>query len=255
MNRFTLGILAFVAMAGATSLTAQVASPAQAPATAPAPSLTADEVVNKYLDAIGGKDAIGKVKTMSIEGTLQVMGTEAPTTTITVDGVGTRQESEFNGTKIISCYTDKGGWMVNPMAGVATPTPMPDDQYNSGKAGIYVGGPLYNYAANGSTIELVSKDDKSYTIKVTTKEKAKFVFVLDAKTYLVKTMATDTQMQGQTVTVTTSYSDYRKTDTGFLVPYGIGLDLGQFQMSIAIKKVELNKTIDPAIFAMPKAGA
>jgi hypothetical protein len=252
-------------MAGAVALPAQVSSPVQAPASAQvsgqvsgqvsAPALTADEVVNKYLDAVGGKDAISKIKTMSMEGTMQVMGTEAPTTTITVDGVGMKSVSEFNGTKIISCYTDKGGWSVNPMAGAADPTPMPDDQYNSGKAGIYVGGLLYDYAAKGSAIELASKDDKTYTIKLTTKEKVKYTFVFDGKTFLVNTMITDGQMQGQPVTITTSYSDYRKTETGFMVPYGIGLDLGQFQLSITVKKVELNKTIDPAIFAMPKAGA
>lgn len=86
-------------------------STASGPAQVSAPDLTADEVVNKYLDALGGRDAIGKVKTMSVEGTMQVMGGDAPTTTITVDGVGAKQESEFNGTKIISCYTDKAvGW-------------------------------------------------------------------------------------------------------------------------------------------------
>ena len=50
-------------------------------------------------------------------------------------------------------------------------------------------------------------------------------------------------MQGQPVKVTTSYSDYRKTETGLKVPYGIGLDLGQFQLSTTVKKVEVNKTI------------
>ncbi len=257
MKRIILWILAFIVMAGAASLSAQASSPVQAPAPAQvsAPALTADEVVTKYLDALGGNDAISKVKTMSVEGTMQVMGGDVPTTTITVDGVGTKQESEFNGTKIISCYTDKGGWAVNPMAGIPDPTLMPDGQYSSGKAGIYVGGPLYNYAAKGSTIELASKDDNSYTIKLTTKEKIKYTFVMDAKTNLVNTMTTEAQVQGQPVTVTTSYSDYRKTETGFMVPYGIGVDLGQFQLSITVKKVEINKTIDPAIFAMPKAGA
>jgi len=265
MKRTILAVLAFTAMAGAVALPAQVSSPVQAPASAQvsgqvsgqvsAPALTADEVVNKYLDAVGGKDAISKIKTFSMEGTMMVMGTEAPTTTITVDGVGTRQDSLFNGTKIISCYTDKGGWSVNPMMGAADPTPMPDDQYNTGKAGIYVGGLLYDYAAKGSSIELTSKDDKTYTIKLTTKEKVKYTFVMDAKTGLVNSMTTEGQMQGQPVTITTGYSDYRKTETGFMVPYGIAMDFGQFQLGITVKKIELNKTIDPAIFAMPKAGA
>jgi len=265
MKRNIPGIIAFTALAGAVVLSAQVSSPAPAQAATPvqapapaqvaAPALTADEVVNKYLDAIGGKDAISKVKTMSMEGTMQVMGTEAPTTSITVDGVGMRQESVLNGTKIISCYTDKSGWAVNPMAGAADPTPMPDDQYNSGKAGIYVGGLLYDYAAKGSAIELAGKDDKAYTINLTTKEKVKYTFVIDAKTGLVNSMTLMTQMQGQPVTLTASYSDYRKTETGFMVPYGISLNFGQFQLGITVKKIELNKTIDPAIFAMPKAGA
>ena len=143
--------------------------------------------------------------------------------------------------------------MVNPMTGATVPTAMPDDQYNIGKAGIYVGGLLYNYAAKGSTIELASQDDKAYTIKLTTKEKVKFTFVIDAKTFLVTTMTTEGQMQGQPVTITTSYWDYRKMEGGFTVPYGIGLDFGQFQLSITVKKIEFNKTIDPAIFVMPKA--
>jgi hypothetical protein len=258
MKKIVLGIITFTALAGAASLLAQAPTPAAAPApaAAAAPALTADEVVNKYLDALGGKEAISKVKSMSVEATMQIMGNDAPSTTITLDGVGMKQETEFNGAKIISCYTDKGGWMANPMAGATDPTPMPDDQYNTGKSGIYVGGALYNYAAKGSTIELASKDDKSYTIKLTTKEKAEYTYVIDAKTYLVNSMTMKAQLQGQAVDLTTSYSDYRKTDAGFMVPYGLGLDFGgQFQMSLTVKKVELNKTIDPAIFAMPKAGA
>jgi hypothetical protein len=41
-----------------------------------------------------------------------------------------------------------------------------------------------------------------------------------------------------------------------MVPYAMDIDLGgQFSLTITVKKVELNKTIDPAIFAMPKAPA
>jgi hypothetical protein len=36
----------------------------------------------------------------------------------------------------------------------------------------------------------------------------------------------------------------------------MGIDLGgQFQLTIAVTKVEVNKTIDPAVFDMPAAPA
>ena len=44
--------------------------------------------MNKHLEALGGKDAIAKVKTMTTEATMQVMGQDAPSTSVVVDGVG-----------------------------------------------------------------------------------------------------------------------------------------------------------------------
>ncbi len=240
MKKLIYGFMAVAALAGAVSLSAQ----------------TADEIVGKYVTAIGGKDAISKMKSMTMETSVQVMGTDAPGTTTIVDGVGYKSETDFNGQKIIQCLTDKGGWMVNPMAGAADATPMPDDQYKARKDDIYIGGQLYDYAAKGSKVELLGKDGDAYKLKLTTKDNVEATYVIDPKTFLVASVMTKGDMQGQPVDVTTKLSDYRKTDVGYMVPYAMDIDLGgQFSLTITVKKVELNKTIDPAIFAMPKAPA
>lgn len=245
MKNAIRGILVASALAGALVVHAQ---------TAAAPAPTADEIVSKHLAAIGGKDAVAKVKTLSMENTLQVMGNEAPNTIVMVDGVGYKSETDFNGTKIIQCFNDKGGWQVNPMAGANDPTPIPDDEYKSQRDQIFVGGQLLDYAAKGTKVELVSQDASTFKLKVTPKDGAESIYVIDATTYYIKTLQRKGKMQGQDVDVTTTFSDYRKTDAGYVIPYSMDIDLGgQFSMNIVVKKVELNKQIDPAIFAMPKA--
>lgn len=262
MKNTIRGMMVLSALASALVLNAQTPEPAPAQTPAPtaapagAPTLTSDEVVSKYVDAIGGKDAIGQVKSLTMVTDAQVMGNDAPGTVTIVDGVGYKSETDFNGAKIVQCYNDKGGWQVNPMAGSADPAPMSDDEYKAGRDGMFVGGGLYDYAAKGSKLELVPGDAGTYKIKLTTKDNVESTYVIDGKTFLIKSAVRKGQMQGQDVDITTSYSDYRKTDVGYVMPYQMDLDFGgQFQLSVGIKKVDLNKAIDPATFEMPKAAA
>jgi hypothetical protein len=250
MKKIIHGFLMLATMTYAVSMNAQTTPPT----TAAEPAPTAEEIVSKYVAAIGGQDAISKVKSVYTESSIAMMGGDNPSTTTVVDGVGFKNETDFNGTKIVQCFTDKGGWSINPMAGAASPTPMPEDIYNAEKGQINVGGPLYDYAAKGNKIELFGKEGNAWKIKLTSKENVESTYLIDATSFLVTSVKTKGKMQDQDVDITTKLSDYRKTDAGFLVPYSMDIDLGgQFALTVTVKKVELNKTIDPAIFEMPKS--
>jgi len=211
---------------------------------------TADEIVAKYIDAIGGKDKIKQINSVYLEGSLNMMGNESPTTVTVLNGKGYKTETDFNGQKMIQCFTDKGGWAINPMSGGSAEA-MPDDAYKAGKEQMDIGGALYDYAAKGSTLTLQGKDGDAYKLLLVNKDKVATTYFIDPTTWYITKILKKGNMMGQEVEITIKLSDYKKLD-GYAMPYTIDTDLGQFSLSTSIKKVEINKPVDPAIFNLPK---
>jgi hypothetical protein len=214
---------------------------------------TADEIINKHFEAVGGKEKISQIKSLYMESTVQVQGNDAPNTITILNGKGYRLETEFNGQKIVQVYTEKNGWSINPMAGSTEPTALPEDQFKAGKDQMDVGGPLFDYASKGNKVELQGKEDGNFKIKVTNKDKIVTTHYIDPTSYyIVKSVLTGTMM-GQEMQITRTYSNFQKTDYGYIVPYTIDISYGnQFNMTSTVKKVQVNNEVDPKIFEMPK---
>ena len=213
---------------------------------------TADEIVTKHVAAIGGKAAVESVKSLYIESNVEIMGNDAPSITWIVSGKAYRNEVTFNGSKIENCVTDKGGWTINPMMGQSSAVAIPEDQLKTMKGQLNVGGPLYDYAAKGSKIELLGKDSADYKLKLTTSAGLDVTFFINMKTYYIDKTTSTVSAQGQDMETTVTFSDYRKVDGGYVLNFGQQVVLPMYSLNITHKKVEVNKQIDPAIFEMPK---
>jgi hypothetical protein len=212
---------------------------------------TVDEILSKHTEAIGGKEKLGQVKSLYSEITIDVMGNAASSTEYILTGKGYKSEVDFNGSKIVNCLNDKGGWSLNPMAGDVSAQAMPDAIYKASKGQLYPGGALVDYAAKGYKAELVGKEGNDFKIKISTDGNEMFYFV-DPSSYQVNKMIVKAEVMGQQTEVITTFSDYKKTDFGIVLPHTRNVDFGQFQLAQKVNKVEVNKEIDPKMFDMPK---
>ncbi|MEO8712239.1 MAG: hypothetical protein ABI405_08965 [Parafilimonas sp.] len=217
---------------------------------------TADEIIAKHIDALGGADKVSQVNSVYIESSTAVMGTEGATKTFIVNGKGYRNESDFGGQSLVQVVTDKGGWQINPFQGATDPTAISTDEFNGSSDEVYLLDPLVNYAANGANIELAGQekigDVNAYKIKYTNKYGSETNYYIDPATWYLIQLTKESNSMGQPTTITINYSNYQKTDFGVFMAYTTHLDAGQFALDITTQKVEVNKEIDPSIFEMKK---
>ena len=238
MNLVKSGIVLLLGLAGISGARAQ----------------TADEIVNKYIDAIGGKAKLSQIKSAYILGTTQMMGNNAQSTTSILEGKGFRLEYEAAGQKVIQVFTDKGGWQVNPMMGSTTPQPLPEEMYKGSRGQIFITGPLYNYAEKGNKVELVGKEGNDYKLKVSNQDSVETMLYIDGTSYYLTKLTRSMNFMGQSMDMTITFSNFKKTDFGVVFPYLTEINIGgQFSITNTLDKIEINKPIDPAIFEMPKS--
>jgi hypothetical protein len=217
---------------------------------------TADEVVQKWTVAMGGAEKLASIQSIYLENELNIMNNEAPGVTYILNGKGCKTETDFNGQKIIDCYALNNGWNVNPLAGQPEAKQMPEAQIKWGQLRLEAAGPLFNYAAKKSVVELMGKEDvngvQAYKVKLTTASGMKDIFFLDPYSFYILKESSTMNVNGQELEITNLFSDYRKTDNGYIMPYSTAVTLPGLSIAMTTKKIEVNRSIDPVIFDMPK---
>jgi outer membrane lipoprotein-sorting protein len=213
---------------------------------------TADDIISKHIDAIGGKDKLSKMKSIYYESSVQVMGNEAHSKMYIVNGKGLRLESDPQGQKMVQVFTDKSGWAINPFMGGTDPQALPDDAYKAGRSQIYIGGALLDYASKGYKAEFLGKEDGNYKVKLTGADSIETTYYFDPTTYYEVKSISKGNMMGQDLDITRTNSNFKKTSEGYVYPATVDISYGgQFNVTSTVTKVELNKDIDPTIFDMP----
>lgn len=208
--------------------------------------VTALTVMNKYIEAIGGKDALNKVNTilMNVDVTIQgapfnptaVIKSMSPNKSsmeMSIAGMGTIMKQKFDGT---TGYAEQQG-MKQPMS---------EDQIAeaANQKGLF---PEIHY--NEGDIELVSLGDMDgtdvYKIKVKgAKESFRYY---DAKSGLLLREESTEEAQGQSFTSIKDLKDYREVN-GILIPFAQEIQTGPQSIGFTASEVVINNGVSEEDF-------
>ena len=121
---------------------------------------TADEVVAKYINAVGGNSVIGSIKNAVMDGELQTNGMTLSSKIYLVTGKAYKSEISMpdKSLTILECVTTEGGWALNPLAGQTEPQPLPEERVKQSQDNLDIGGKLYRYKEKGSSVELAGTE-------------------------------------------------------------------------------------------------
>lgn len=218
-------------------------------------SQTVDEIISKYLNAIGGKDQLNKIFSLYTESKTEIAGIDVVIRETLLNGKGYKSEIDFGPLVVLTeCFTDVGGWIINPFSGNNDPKVMTASQYNAGKDQIYIGGaPFTKYKEMGYKAELVGHEKlgevNTYKIKLTTQKNLTSFHYFDSATgYLIKSVIQEDAL-GQKVEIVKLYSDYKIAD-GIRIPYKVTIfkNEGALEIPGTVSKVEVNKPLDISLF-------
>jgi outer membrane lipoprotein-sorting protein len=226
-------------------------------------SQTADDIINNYLTALGGKEKLNSIKTLYMEGvTVMQNGNEINSKTYRDQDKLLRRDIDFGMGSSVTIVTDKEGWFSNPRNGGAFQA-IPADRLKNQQADLDIRGGVVDYAAKGSTVELLGKekigDVEAYKIKLTPKTGNEVIYYFDPKTWYVIRETRKGGMPGGGTggagrpggqaqgdgTVNIDYSNYQKTADGYVFPMTVTFGFGG---STNYEKIDVNKPIDEKLY-------
>lgn len=272
MSRTTVLVGSFLVLAVSFALSADTPSSVA--------KLTAEQVIEKNVAARGGLQAWRAVQTLSMSGKTDAGGNESPTRM--VQGVRTggvqmpkrpaeqtqlpfrlelkrtrksRLELDFRGQTAVQVYDGTNGWKLRPFLNRHEVEPFTQDEMKAAAMQSDLDGPLIDYAAKGTKVELEGTDkvegNDTYRLKLTFKNGQALHVWVDAKTFLeTKIEGTPRRLDGKYHPVEVYYRDYRPT-SGLMVPYLMETKVQGVKQTekIEIEKVAVNPRVEDSRFA------
>lgn len=209
--------------------------------------ITATELIEKYLTAIGGRQKVSAIKSIDQSYSMELMGM-AITARFIQDNNRFYMNMSAPGMNIVKQVYDGEKGYVEQM-GSRQPLEGEDLAAAKDQATLF---PELKYAHGGYTLALKGLEDvngkPAYKLLVTKPSGKTTTELYDKMSFLKLKEVTIEEAQGQTMTITNEFSDYQSVD-GIMMPHTISIS-GQMPVPMVMKanSVKFNSEIDPALF-------
>ena len=213
---------------------------------------TQEEIINKHIEAIGGRDAWAKLNSLRMEASMKMQGAEIKITFLQLHNKAMRQNINVMGMDGYQIMTQKEGWTFMPFQGQTKPEPMTADDVKNGQDDLNLQEDFLSYKDQGKKIEYLGKDDmdgtECFKLKMTDKDGKETSYFLDASSYLTLKQSTKFTADGKEMEVATLFSNYKKLPEGIVYPMSVSGGWGDTEFT----KVEVNVPIDEKEFQLPQ---
>ena len=212
---------------------------------------TADDIVSKNIEAMGGAAKIATLTSVKKTGTMSAQGQDFPVT-MTIDHMkGFRIDFEIMGTSNYQLITPTKSSTFMPIQQMTEPKVSTEEESKAQQGALDIHSGLYDYKVKGTTVELVGDDKVDgadvYKLKVTQKSGKSSFYLIDKKTNrVVKTISTGKGPDGVEMDIETPYGDYKQNADGYWFAYTTAMQGGA--ISVTYDKIESNIKIDENIF-------
>ncbi len=209
---------------------------------------TADEILEKHIAAIGGRDNWNKIHSISMSGTLSAGGQVADFSTTVVDGKAFRQDFTMMGVTGYKIITPTAGWMFMPGAGDEQTRQLSKEEIYDAQPQLSVKGNLIDYKSRGANVEYLGKEKTEgqdcYRLKITEKNGREERLYISTDNYYLVSALTHVMVNGHEIDVATVYRGYEKQPEGVLIATIVNTQ----GSSINFTRIDINKPVDESIF-------
>jgi len=228
--------------------------------TFPTFSQTADDIIDKYIEAIGGVDKINSIKTIKLSVTMTMLGIDIPTEIIYKRPNKIWEEAISKTTTFIKAYNGLVAWKLSdPLNKGSKPEILDDEETKKMLKQSRFEKDLVNYKNKGYTAEFIDTENLDgtnvYKIRLSDKENITSDYYIDINSYFLIQEIVVTQVQGNEFVITNYFKNYKSAD-GYYVPYSFAVKIKMGTVSSTIegnvKKIDINIDVDDNIFELPQ---